>query len=250
MTSLPFSIARRSLHPFGASGKSRKHYLRYAIWLALAGTANANRRHFGLATTWVLHLVGNTIALLLPEIYQVADRLFGLDDRLRADQHPTWSALRAACEQLVLDNPDYVEYVAPAALAYVVSHPRFNIYRGDWAELSIAGFGLDSIPHSTTAYALSKLIYDTIDVLERNVAPEMPIWPLVRWAAANRTLVTGIIMAALTLAFETGEYLIHRSELKARDYDVSQINMMWGLRDSVFDVLSNSVGWALATLRR
>jgi hypothetical protein len=227
-----------------------KDYLRYAIWLGLAGTAEANRRHFGLATTWVPHLLGNSVALLLPELCRIADHLFQLDVRLDADQHPTAAALYACVKQLVLENMDYVDYVAPAALAYIVSHPRFNIYRGDWGELKLAGFGLDSIPHSTTAYAISELIYDSIEALERNTTAEIPLRPYVAWAAAHKTLVAGTIMAVLTLAYELGEYLIRQSELKARNYDESQINMMWSFRNTVYDVLSNGVGWAMATLRR
>ena len=42
--------------------------IRLALWLALIATANANRKHFGLRTTWLPHSVGNTVALSLPEL--------------------------------------------------------------------------------------------------------------------------------------------------------------------------------------
>lgn len=227
-----------------------KDYLRYAVWLSLVSAANANRRHFSLATTWVPHLLFNSATLLFPEIYRGVDSLFHLSERLSTDQRSTWSALHATFGQLVLDNPDYIDYIAPATLAYIVSQPRFNIYRGGWAELDLFGFGLDSIPHSSTSYAFSNLIYDIIETLEGNTSANMSIRPYVKWAVTHKVLATGATIAGLTLAYEIGEYLIHKSELKARDHDVSRINMMWSLRDSVFDGVSNAIGWTLATLRR
>lgn len=224
--------------------------MRYAIWLTLAYTANANRRHFRLPTTWVPHLAGNSISLLLPEIYRLIDGLVDLEEAFHPERHPTASALRHTIEHLVVDNPDYVEYVASAALAYCVSHPNFNIYRGEWAELKIAGFGLDTIPHATTAYALARLIYDAIDTLEHHLPRSEPLHAYARWAKAHQAVVAGAVLAVLTLGYEAGEYLMRESELEARDHDVSQINMMWSFKDSVFDALSNTIGWALATVRR
>ncbi len=116
--------------------------------------------------------------------------------------------------------------------------------------MSFYGFGLDSIPHAATAYALSVLLYDALEVLDRQTPPNAAIAPYVRQAAGSPVFVVGATMAFLTIAYETGEYLIHKSELQARDYDRSRINMMWSLKDSVFDGLSNAVGWLFATLRR
>lgn len=227
-----------------------KNAARYGVWLALAYTANANRRHFGLATTWVPHLVGNSVALFLPELLGLFDRMFRLADRLPPERYPTAAALRRTAQDVVVDNPDYVGYVAPAALAYVVSHPQFNIYRGSWGEKSFLGFGYDSIPHSTTAFALSNLAYDTIAAAARHTPPRALIYPPVKAVAARRTLVVAAFLAGLTLFYEMSEYIIYRSELEARDHDISQINMMWSVKDTVFDVLSNTIGWALAVLRR
>lgn len=147
------------------------------------------------------------------------------------------------------DNPNYVDYVAPAALAYIVSHPHFNIYRGRWGEMELLGFGLDSIPHSTTAYALSTVGYDTIETVDRHAPADAAIHSYVRWMANHKTLVVGAVMAGLTIAYETSEYVIHKSELKARNNDINQINMMWSVKDTVFDVLSNILGWLAAVWR-
>lgn len=228
---------------FERKSKSKK-YLRYLIWLALANTAYANARHFGLPTTWAPHLVGNSVALLLPEIYGFIDEWLG--EQLRADQASSWAALQLGLEQLVRDNPDYIDYVAPAALAYIVSHPRFNIYRGEWGELNLMGFGLDSIPHSLTAYTFANLVHDTIDRVAANSRPEMAIWPWITWLNQHKILVSGAVLALLTAGYELSEYLIHKAELKARDNDLSQINMMWSIKDTVFDVISNGLGWALS----
>lgn len=220
------------------------------MWIGLAGAANANRRCFGLVTTWLPHLLGNTVALLLPEIYRLVERSFGLERGLNRRDHPDAALLRVTVERLVRDNPDYVAYVAPAALAYIVSQPRFNIYRGRLGRLNLLGFGLDSIPHAATAYALSNFAYDTLDELERNAAGSPALAPYIKRLASRKTVVVAGFIAALTLAYEAGEYYIHKSELKARDNDRSRINMMWGVGDTVFDGLSNMIGWALATWRR
>jgi hypothetical protein len=223
--------------------------VRYGLWLLLANTANANRRHFGLPTTWVPHFFGNSIALLLPDIIRVADELITLEQRADDSRNDAWPAIYATVQELVVANPDYVEYVAPAAAAYVVSHPRFNIYRGKWAEVTWWGFRLDTIPHAATAYAFTRAVYDTLDTLAIRLDERSALHRYVTWAGAHRQLVTGGAIALLTLAYETGEFLIHRQELAARDHDVNRINMMWGLRDSIFDGISNAIGWVLATLR-
>lgn len=190
------------------------------------------------------------MALLLPEIYQLLDRSFGLERRLNGRDHPDAALLRLTVERLVRDNPDYVAYVAPAALAYIASQPRFNIYRGRLGRLNLLGFGLDSIPHAATAYALSNFAYDTLAELERNAEISPTLAPYVKRLASRKNLVAAGFIAALTLAYEVGEYYVHKSELKARDNDRSRINMMWGVEDTVFDGLSNMIGWALATWRR
>jgi hypothetical protein len=240
-----FSIESVTLHESASRGKW-KQFLRYFIWLAVVGVAVANRRHFGLVTAWLPHLLGNSISLLLPELYTLVRRLF-----LPARPAPcsSWGALQRSFEQLVPENPDYVDYVAPVALAYIVSHPQFNIYRGEWGEWSLLGFGLDSLPHGATAYTLSNMVYDTVETVAVQTQPEMAIQPPTRWLARHKHLVSGGVLAFLTLVYETGEYIIHRSELKARDNDASQINLVWGIQDTFFDVLSNAIGWAISAWR-
>lgn len=210
----------------------------------------ANRRHFGLATTWLPHLLGNSFTLLLPEIYAAANQVAGLSDRWSVEPQPTLAALRRTLDQLVRDNPDYVHYVAPVALAYIVSQPHFNIYRGRWGELNLWGFGLDSIPHSTTAYALTVLVYDGLDRLVANSDAGMRFKTPLQWLASHKIVTSGAVVLGATLIYETSEYLIHRAELKAANYDKSRINMLWSLKDALFDALSNGLGWAGAVLCR
>jgi hypothetical protein len=241
-----FSIKPETLPASAGRGKS-KQLLRYLLWLGVAGTAYANRRHFGLTTAWLPHLLGNTVSLLLPELYTLARRLFLPAPNGRPS---SWGALQRSFEQLVPENPDYIDYVAPAALAYIVSHPNFNIYRGEMGELSFLGFGLDSLPHGATAYGLSNLVYDTVETVEAQAPPETALHPPANWLARRKHLAAGGVLTLLSFLYETGEYIIHRSELKARNNDPSQINLVWGVKDTIFDLLSNIIGWAIAAWRR
>lgn len=239
-----------SLHPLATRHKSNKNWLRYLIWAGVAGTAYANQRHFRLPTTWVPHLTGNTFSLLLPELYRLVDHTLHLEERWPPQKHPTWGALLATFRQIVVENPDYLDYVAPAALAYIVSHPRFNIYRGDWGAIRVAGFGLDSIPHSSTAFALTNLMLDTIETLHSQTPSTSGLAPVLQWIEKNKFLVTGAVLAGLTIAYEYGEYRIRQVELEATHYDESRVNMIWSLQDCIFDSLSNAIGWLTAIWRR
>jgi hypothetical protein len=232
------------------SKRKLKRALRYALWLGLAGTAEANRRHFGLTTTWLPHLLSNSLILLLPELYSLLDGALGLAKTASRNQSSSLTALRLSFEQLARDNPDYVAYVAPVTLAYLVSHPHFNIYRGKWGELTLFGFGLDSIPHSTTAYGLTHLVIDTLETVDCQMPAHAALAAPAHWLANHKILVSGAVLGILTLVYESAEYAIHRSELKARDNDPTRINMMWSVRDTVFDVFSNIVGWLIAVWRR
>src|SRR6476661_7137632 len=128
--------------------------LRYLILASVAYTANANRKHFGLATTWVIHLTGNGIALLLPDILRLVDRITPPGD----SPDSKVDRLRAFLNEVVVENPAYVGYVAPVALAYTVSHPQFNIYSGAIGAKRVLGFGADSIPHSAAGFSLTSLV--------------------------------------------------------------------------------------------
>lgn len=236
-----FSIKPATL-PAAGRGRS-KQLLRYLLLLGVAGTAYANRRQFGMATAWLPHMLGNSLSLLLPELYLVARRLFLPAPNGNAS---SWSALQRSFEQLVPENPDYVDYVAPVALACIVSHPNFNIYRGEMGELSFLGFGLDSLPHGATAYSLSNLVYDTVETVEAEAPPETKLHTLAGWLARRKHMVAGGVLAFLSFLYETGEYLIHRSELKAFDNDPSQVSLVWSVKNTIFDLLSNTIGWAIA----
>ncbi len=224
----------------------RGDLVRYVLWGGLLGTANANRVHFGLPTTWVFHTIGNTLSLMLPEIYGAFAWTLRLDRRAKNDQDDLIADLHHVMRDLVLENPRYVEYVAPAALAYMVSHPKFNIYKGKWAERQVLGFGPDSIPHATTAFALSNGIFDTLSSLRRYLSPRSALAKPVRWADTHAEAISGALLAILTTFYESGEYLIHNAELEATGGDPTKINMEWGVADTVTDVLSNIFGWLLA----
>jgi hypothetical protein len=222
--------------------------LRYGLWLGLLLTARANQRHFGLPTTWVIHLTGNSLALGLPEIYGALSQAARLDQRAE-EVGETALALHRAIAGLVRDNPAYVGYVAPLVIGYLVSHPRFNIYRGSWGELRLAGvIGLDSIPHATTAGALTVLIDDAIATLDRQLPVASALRPPVRWAAARRRWVSAGALALLTAIYETSEWLIHNAELRATGGDASRINMEWSLPDALADVGANFAGWLAVVL--
>lgn len=219
---------------------------RWLLWGGVLTSALANKRHFGLPSTWVFHTLGNTITLLLPDLLRAA----ALAGR-RADAPSLGNAGRLApieltLRDLVARNPAYVLYVAPLALGYIVSHPRFNIYKGAWAELRLAGFGLDSIPHATTAWALTALVMDAIDTLAGHIPPTAPGAALARWAEARRAAIAASTLGLLTIGYETAEWAIHNAELRATGGDPSRINMEWSLPDTMMDVAANLGGVTLA----
>lgn len=220
--------------------------LRYGLWAGLLMTANANRRHFGLPTTWVFHAGGNTLALLLPEIYGAIAHALRLDERAARAGGDGWEVAHRLMRELVRDNPRYVAYVAPLTLAYLVSHPKFNIYKGELARWRIAGFGLDSIPHAITAAMLTRLTFDLLDSLARQAPPGSALAERAGRAQAQGELVAGGLLALATAVYETAEWAIHHVELHATGGDVSRINMEWSAADTVTDVCSNTAGWLLA----
>lgn len=214
--------------------------LRYALWGAVAATAEANRRYYGLQTTWLPHLLTNTLSLLLPD----AVRLI-----LRGPQRRPRNEIEEVLVDMVRDNDDYVVYVAPLALGYVLSHPRFNIYKGEWAEIRAAGFGLDTIPHTATALALTALVRDSLDATARADESRTPLGSLLDWAADHSALCSLGVLGALTIIWEYGEYRIHQHEMGLLG-DTTRINMQWSVEDTCKDVLSNLIGWALAVALR
>jgi len=212
--------------------------LRYGLWAVLAYTADANRRYYHMTTTWLPHLLTNTLSLLLPDALR----------RLFSRRKPR-NAVEAVMFRMARDNQDYVLYVAPLAVGYILSHPRFNIYKGEWAELRWMGFGLDSIPHTATAAALSALVQDSLKVVA-DVDDQGTILSRALDTAARRSpLVSLGVLGALTVIWEYGEYRIHKAELAERG-SAELINMQWSAADTRKDVMSNLLGWLLAVLVR
>jgi hypothetical protein len=222
--------------------------LRYALWGGILVTANANRKHSGLRTAWVPHLIGNTFALLLPELYRAADAALKLDERAQGNQAGALATLNGALHDLVLDNPRYVEYVAPPVLAYLLTYPPINIYKSAWANRQLFGFGLDSIPHAGTAFGLTRMTFDALRALKRHTPAHTRLTAPVDWAATHANLVSAGAVAAATAFYESGEYAIHVSELQAVHDDPTKIEMEWSLADTLQDIISNAVGWLLAVL--
>lgn len=224
--------------------------IRYGTWGGILVTAEANRRHYRMTTTWLPHLVTNTLALLLPDLHRLLTR------RAEAGGHDTATegspaGLARLCNEtltaLVRDNPAYVAYVLPLAAGYLLSNPHYTIYKGKAAELRLAGFGLDALPHSATAFALTALVGDAV-----RAAAELSDGQhraLLQAARRHEAAVTALALAVATLLWEVGEYRIHHHEL-ARKGSAEAINMQWSPEDTLYDCLSNTLGWAAATMWR
>ena len=215
----------------------RRDALRYGLWALMAQTALANRQYYRMTTTWLPHLLTNSLSLLLPD---VARRLF-------AAKHKPRNIVEDTLITMVGDNADYVIYAAPLALGYIVSHPRFNIYKGDWAKLRVAGVGLDAIPHTATAFALTALIVDTLDTMGERETHEGLLADFVRWGDQHPALLTSGILALITLIWEYGEYRVHEHEIQQRG-SAEAINMQWSVQDTIVDICSNFVGCIAALL--
>ncbi len=217
--------------------------VRYGLWLGVAATAEANREEYHMSTTWLPHLLTNSLSLLLPDLYRSA-RLSG---NHKAPIIP--EALDEPLHTLICDNPQYTAYVTPLALGYILSHPRFNIYKGRMAELRFAGLGLDAIPHASTAFALTALVCDTVDRLADSVPDADSLAPALQWSDQHKPLVSAAVLTLATLIWEGGEYSMHRHELKLRG-DVRLINMQWSVRDTLNDIVANLIGWVFGVLWR
>lgn len=217
--------------------------LRYGLWAGIVATADSNRRHYGMTTTWLPHLLTNTVTLLLPEVL----RLLPIDNKLSESSAALPANVQVAYNTLrsVTDDPQYGVYVAPLAGGYLLSHPDFNIYKGSMGEATFAGFGLDAIPHSSTAFALTALVGKATQTVD-HTSPAL-LARLLRWGQQRPAVFSALVLALATLVWETGEYRIHKHELALRGND-SEINMQWSVRDTVFDCFSNAIGWGLAVV--
>lgn len=214
-------------------------FLRYAIWGVVAATADANRREYHMSTTWLPHLVTNTITLLLPDALRL----------LIPTKPKPANLVEDVMDEMVRDNPQYVTYVAPLAAGYILSHPKFNIFKGDMGDIRVAGLGLDAIPHAATGFALTSLIYDTLETAcELEPKNKSLFAKFVRSCNQQPALVSLGVLSALTFFWEYGEYRVHFHELELREGDVTKINMMWSAEDTARDVIANVLGWVIAAL--
>jgi hypothetical protein len=216
---------------------------RYLLWIGVAYTAYANRRHYKMQTTWLPHLITNTITLLLPDFCRAVLPPKGSRAARKQPLVP------AVLTEMVRDNPQYAVYVTPLAIGYILSHPVYNIYKGKMGELRLAGFGLDALPHGATAFALTALTYDTVKVAARLDRTRSPLGYMLDWGAQNPALFSAMVLALVTLNWEAGEYMMYRQEMAVHG-DMSKINMQWSLPDSIRDTIINFAGWLIAVLWR
>jgi hypothetical protein len=217
---------------------------RYALWCGVAATAEGNRREYAMTTAWLPHLATNTFSLLLPDLLRVAVP----PARAAGPPRTAWPLLRETLATVVRDNQRYVLYVAPLAAGYLLSAPWLNIYKGELAELRLAGFGLDALPHAATAFALCALVGDTLRAASALAPPDGAASELLHRLAGRRALTSAAALALATLLWELGEYRIHRYELALRG-DSQAINMQWSLPDTLSDCAANAIGWLLAIRR-
>jgi hypothetical protein len=143
---------------------------------------------------------------------------------------------------MIADNDAYVAYVAPLASGYILSHPSFNIYKGELGDLNIAGFGLDALPHSATAMALTMLVEDTVESATRARPENRFLRALVRWCADHPALTSLGVLVFVTAGWEYAEYKVNKHEMAIKG-SAEEINMQWSVDDTAHDVAANMLGW-------
>ncbi len=220
--------------------------LRYSLWTGVAVTAARNRREYGVPTAWLTHLAGNTVTLLLPDLLH----LLPVPPRNGLSGSSTLQAFRRTIDRRARLDPNYAAYVAPLAVGFILSHPDYSIYHGQWAERTVLGFGVDSIPHSAAAYTLARLVSESLLSLEEEFPPGALLGGLVKGAARHVDLVAALSVAVVTLLWELSEYFAHIAELEVTGRDPSEINMQWSLPDAITDSISNLVGLLAAIVVR
>lgn len=217
----------------------RSDLLRYGLWTAVLGTALRNRREYGVPTAWLTHLVGNSVTLFLPDALRA---LAPLHEQIPPAMRPFVRTIT----QRVSDDPAYAVYAAPLALGFIGSHADYSIYHGKWAERTILGFGADSIPHSTAAYALARLVSETVLTLHHELPADHPLAQPTALAARHVDALAAIMVAMVTLLWEVAEYRAHYAEVESTGRDPSEVNMQWSLPDSITDSIANVVGLTAA----
>jgi hypothetical protein len=216
--------------------------LRYGLWTAVLTTALRNRKEYGVPTAWLTHLAGNTVTLLLPDLVRLLPQhIFTKTDGLPG-------ALLRTVRQRVSEDPSYAGYAAPLALGFIASHPDYSIYHGRWGELSFFGFGLDSVPHMSAAYALARLLSETMLTLEHELPREHGLCEPVQDLARQVDVLAALAVLVVTITWEVSEYLAHKAELEATGRAPDEINMQWSLTDAITDTISNALGLGTALL--
>jgi hypothetical protein len=231
-----YNNAALSIYSVKAKGMRFQDIFRYLLWGGLIATADANRREYRMITPWLPHLIYNTTALLLPDIVRI------LIPKQRRDLNFAEQLL----VKMVRDNKNYAIYVSPLTIGYMLSHPRFNIYKGDMAEIRVAGFGLDAIPHGATAFSLTMLLNDGLRTAARLDKSKNWFSRLLDWGSRNREITSFAGLIAATVVWEISEYNVHNYELAERG-DVTKINMQWSVDDTARDVAANTIGWLIGS---
>lgn len=214
--------------------------LRYGLWTGVLVTARRNRRAYGVPTAWLTHLAGNSVTLLLPDLV----RLLSPQSVAAGDLA---GALLRTLRRRVVDDPSYAGYVTPLALGFIASHADYSIYHGRWAELTILGFGLDSVPHATTAYALARLLGETALTFDQELPARHRLHHPVRQIAGHIDALAALTVLLVTIIWEVSEYLAHEAEL-ATGRAPEDLNMQWSLPDAITDTISNALGLSIALL--
>ncbi len=216
--------------------------LRLALWIGVLWSVEGTRKNSRLPTTWMVHLVGNTLLLGLPEIYRGLAKAFRINARAQHDPEGIVAFGNQVMNEMVVENPRYAGYVTPVAGAIIVAHPKIDIYKNDWAERALFGLGLDSIPHSLTAFALTHMVFDFLSLPV--VARRMP------QATRHVRGISGVVLAIASVLYETGELLIHLQETKIVKDDPSKMAMKWSVPDTIQDLFANFLGWFAAVKTR
>lgn len=227
---------------------------RYGLWCGIVVTAEGNRREYHMATTWLPHLATNTLSLLLPDIYRLMIRRkrgssTRAPDRPQSLPREVRDLIGATLTTMLCDRPGYVLYVTPLAFGYLLSGPWLNIYKGALAKKRLFGFGLDALPHATTAFALTALVRDTARTIGELSASTRFLGAYGSQIERHQTGLSAIALALATLAWELGEHRIYQYELAKRG-SLERINMQWSVADAAYDCAANVIGWLLATAWR
>jgi hypothetical protein len=91
---------------------------------------------------------------------------------------------------------------------------------------------------------------DTFASFRRNTPPSAPWRELADMADEHSIAVAGGLLVGASTLYEVGEYAIHEEELRETGGDESKINLVWSATDTLFDIMSNTLGWLAAAFIR